>query len=348
MTRIAEARSLDPMSAIHPNQAGIRDPHPLFLFPNLPALGIFIPMNPIAHPSRRHFLKQLAATGAACAAWPLAPRLPAAQPTPRFACVAFSKPFQKLGPDETADLVAEVGWDGIECPVRKGGQIEPDRVEEDLPRLVEALARRGKRIEIMTTDITDANDPKTQRVLRAGAKLGIRHYRLAHLRYDPQRPIPEQLSAFRLRMKELETLNRELGVCGGYQNHSGSGYVGGPVWDIHEMIHDCDPRHLGTHFDIGHATVEGGYAWRTHARLMTPFFSAVYVKDFYWKKTGSNWQAEWRPLGEGMISREFFNLLKQSNFAGPISQHHEYPLGDKSAMIQSFKKDLIVLRQWLA
>lgn len=304
-------------------------------------------MNSIRLPSRRHFLQQLAATSAVCATWPLSPVLHAAGPASRFTCVAFSKPFQKIGFEETADLVAEVGWDGIECPVRKGGQVEPDRVEDDLPRLVEALAKRRKRVEIMTTDITDASDPKAERVLRTGAKLGIRHYRLAHLRYDPQRPIPEQIAVFRTRMKGLEQLNRELGLCAGYQNHSGSGYVGGPVWDIHEMIRGCDPRWMGTHFDIGHATVEGGYAWRTHAQLMSPSFSSVYVKDFYWKKTGVDWRVEWCPLGQGMISKVFFDQLKKSSFAGPVSQHHEYPLGDKSSMIQAFQKDLAVLRQWL-
>ena len=41
--------------------------------------------------------------------------------------------------DGQAELVAEVGWDGIECPVRSKGQVEPERVEEDLPKMVEAL-----------------------------------------------------------------------------------------------------------------------------------------------------------------------------------------------------------------
>src|SRR5438067_7531604 len=47
------------------------------------------------------------------------------------------------------------------------------------------------------------------------------------------------------------------------QNHSGNGYVGAAMWDIHEMIRDLDPRHMGVHFDIGHATVESGLSWPT-------------------------------------------------------------------------------------
>ena len=48
-----------------------------------------------------------------------------AAPEAKPACkiIGFSKPFQTDGPAETADIVAEVGWDGIECPVRPKGQI---------------------------------------------------------------------------------------------------------------------------------------------------------------------------------------------------------------------------------
>ena len=37
---------------------------------------------------------------------------------PRFPLIGFSKPFRKLGFDQAAKLVEQVGWDGIECPVR--------------------------------------------------------------------------------------------------------------------------------------------------------------------------------------------------------------------------------------
>jgi hypothetical protein len=40
--------------------------------------------------------------------------------------------------------------------------------------------------------------------------------------------------------------------------------------------------------------------------------------------------------------------LKNSAYAGPISQHHEYELGDVPAMTAYFKKDLAVLKTWLA
>src|SRR5690349_21511901 len=65
---------------------------------------------------------------------------------PRFPIIGFSKPFQKLTAEQTADLVAGVGWDGIECPVRAKGQIEPERVADDLPRFAEVL--RGRKLDV--------------------------------------------------------------------------------------------------------------------------------------------------------------------------------------------------------
>ena len=69
-------------------------------------------------------------------------------PKSRFPIIGFTKPFANLNAEETADLVAEVGWDGIDCPVRsKAGQIAPERVEDELPKLVEALKKRGSPLD---------------------------------------------------------------------------------------------------------------------------------------------------------------------------------------------------------
>ncbi len=296
--------------------------------------------------NRREFIGSLAVAAPGLVA--LAAAVPSSPTMSRFQIVAFSKAFQELNFEDTADLVAEVGWDGIECPVRRGGHVLPERVEDDLPRLVEALAKRGKTALHITTDILDATDPIQQRVLRTASKLGVRVYRLSWFQYRPGIPLPRQIAECRARLKDLAALNKELGLCGGYQNHSGAKNVGAPVWDIYQMLEGFDPKYLGICFDIGHATVEGGTAWALHARLMEPQFSAVYVKDFTWQKKSKDWQTEWCPLGEGMVSRSYFDWLTKSSYKGIISQHHEYPLGAIQERVQAFKKDLVTLKALLA
>jgi sugar phosphate isomerase/epimerase len=299
--------------------------------------------------SRRSFLARTVFSGAALALGgvEVAARAAESSDARRFEFVGFTKPFQKLNFEDTADLVAEVGWDGIECPVRANGQILPERVEEDLPRMVEALRKRKLRLAVMATDIVNTTNPLTEKVLRTAKKLGIGHYRLGFMHYRAEQEIPRQLEEIRSRMRDLAALNRELGMCGGIQNHSGRDNVGAPVWDVYELIKDLDPRYLSIFFDIGHATLEGGYSWPLNARLMQPYLGAVYVKDFYWQKGADGWKSRWCPLGEGMVQRQFFEALVKSPYHGVVCQHCEYEMGDGTERLAAMRKDLKTLRQLL-
>jgi hypothetical protein len=49
-----------------------------------------------------------------------------------------------------------------------------------------------------------------------------------------------------------------------------------------------------------------------------------------------------------MVNRQFFTALKKTNFQGPITQQFEYPLGTRNEMIAAMRRDLAVLREWLA
>ena len=297
--------------------------------------------------TRREFVTTTGAATAAVAAFP--PGLFAqGKAERRFQLIGFTKPFQNLNFEDTADTVAEIGWNGVECPVRPEGQIEPERAPDELPRLVAALKKRGKELTLMTTAITSVSQPHTEQLLRTAAKLGIRRYRLGFLKYDLARSIADQLAEIGARLRDLAAFNAELGLQAGFQNHSGRDQVGAPVWDLWTMIKDLDPSHMGVCFDIGHATIEGGLSHPIQARLVQRHFTAVFVKDFLWERTDNGWRERWVPLGDGMVEKSFFKWLKTTTFAGPISQHHEYEHGEGRPMIAKMQKDLKVLREWLA
>jgi sugar phosphate isomerase/epimerase len=301
--------------------------------------------------SRRQFLASSAATGAAFAIGqhPLSLAQSSSERSTRLKLIAFTKPFQEFSAGDTADFVADVGWDGVELPVRAKGQVEPERVEEDLPKFAEALRKRGRELTLIATDVKNPSQPFTQRVLRTAAKLGITRYRLGFWKYAKDQPIAKQLDEIRAELRDLAMLNKELGLTAGFQNHSGADYVGAPVWDIWRLIGDLDPRQVGVCFDIGHATIEGGYSWPTHARLMAPHYAAVYVKDFVWQKGAKGWESRWCPLGDGMVNKAFFATLRKSKWSGPISQHFEYRLPEgRKQLVAVMKKDLQVLREWIA
>lgn len=292
--------------------------------------------------SRRDFIASTAVAAAASAvAWPAA-----AASKRDFKIIAFTKPFRQLNAEKTADLVADVGWDGVELPVRaKDGQITPDRVDDELPKFVRALRQKDKEVSIVTTDITEANG-LAEKVLRAVAGQGVKRYRLGFFRYANDKAIPAQLAEIGARLRDLAALNKELGLQAGFQNHSGNGYVGAPIWDVWTMIHELDPKQIGYCFDIGHATLEAGESWPVNFRLAQPWLTAVFVKDFFWKKTEKGWKPSWCALGEGMISPTFFKMLRASSYDGPICQHHEYDLENDE--VGHYKRDLATLKSWLA
>jgi sugar phosphate isomerase/epimerase len=291
--------------------------------------------------SRRDFVGTIA-LGVAAASLPLR----GADALPKQKIITFSKPFRTLSAKETAALVADVGWDGLELPVRaKDTQFTPQQADELLPKFVEELrANGGREVTILTTDITQVT-PATEKLLRLAAKLGITRYRLGFFNYAKDKSIAAQLGEIAPRLRDLVALNKELGLRAGFQNHSGNGYVGAPIWDVWMMIRELDAQRIGFCYDIGHATLEGGLSWPTTFRLASDWLTAVFVKDFYWAKTAKGWGPKWCPLGEGMIDPKFFSMLKTSGYTGPICQHNEYVGGDDVA---HYKSDLATLRRWLA
>jgi sugar phosphate isomerase/epimerase len=260
----------------------------------------------------------------------------------------FTKPFQSLSFGDLARLCREAGYQGIEAPVRKGGHIEPERAEEELPKLVEALKAEGLECTILASSIGRADDPLARKTLNVASALGIRRYRLAHLKYDLNRPILPQIASLRPRFGELAALNRELKIQGLYQNHAGASYVGAPVWDLLQLLNGVDPAHLGVAYDIRHATVEGGTTWPLTWDVIAPHLGAVYIKDFRWdgRKIVNV------PLGEGIVDPKFFAMLKTRGFDGPISLHEEYIDHRDPALVprhrEAVRTDLVRLKKLLA
>src|SRR5688572_7957508 len=140
-------------------------------------------------------------------------RVSAADVEKKFEIIGFTKPFQELNHEQAAETVAAIGWDGIECPIRPKGQIEPDAAAEELPRLIDALKQHGKSLTVTTTGIKSANR-ESERLLRLFAKLGIKRYRLGSFSYTDKKPVTDQITEVAAALKDLAALNREVGITG--------------------------------------------------------------------------------------------------------------------------------------
>jgi sugar phosphate isomerase/epimerase len=259
--------------------------------------------------------------------------------------LAFVKPFSKMPYDRLAETIAKLGFDGIEATVRSGGQVNPDRVEEELPRLCEALDKAKLRATIMTCGINNLKQPNAEKILTTAAKCGIQYYRPAYYRYDLKRPIADQIAEVRPQLAELAAFNRQHKLTMVYQNHSGPTNFGASLWDLYSVIQDMAPSEIGVALDIAHTTIESGLSWPVECRLMRSHMSALFVKDFRWNER----KVQWAPLGQGMVDPRFYSYFRETNFSGPISLHVEYINDNDSDHIEqyiaAFGKDIVKLKE---
>jgi L-ribulose-5-phosphate 3-epimerase len=288
-------------------------------------------------------------------------------------CV-FSKHFQWTNVQEAASIARDIGFDGVDLTVRSGGHVLPERVQADLPKAVETVRKAGLEVPMITTEITSVTTPHAAEILSTASKLGIHHYRWGGLTYDAHQDIADQLNQLKPQMKMLADLNQEHRVCGMYHTHSGPGMIGGPIWDLWTMFQTLNPQWIGVNYDIGHATVEGGYGgWIASSRLVKNSMRGIALKDFSWGRNEKSsthqdpydkslgiegaWVPHWCAMGQGMVNfAGFFAIVKQNRFSGPVQLHFEYPglggaeNGDKTLripkpeLISAMRRDLTYTR----
>lgn len=268
----------------------------------------------------------------------------AAQKKLRWEFCTFTKPIQDLDFDESSRVVADAGYDGVESPVRPGGHVVPERVQDDLPRLDAALKNHGLSFTLLTSGINEVSKAQsTEKVLRTAASLGVKRFRMAYYKYDLSRPIYPQLADFKAKLEDLIALTDEIGIKPLYQNHSGKNYFGAPIWDLYEVFQDYRPEQIGVAFDIGHATVEGAKAWPLNFALIRPYIDMIYIKEPQWQDN----KLGWGPIGEGCLDQGFFKVLKSGDFNGPISVHVEYLGRRLPEVIPALKQNLSTVHKYL-
>ena len=263
-------------------------------------------------------------------------------PRTRWPIGLVSRHVQWTDVDTALEVARACGFEAIEWNVRAGAHVLPERVEKDLPRVVEATRKAGLGVTMITTSIQDAASPHAEAIIATAAGLGIRVYRGGqYFRYDYAKDVKAQLEALKPRVAGLQKLNQKYGSAVAYHTHSSRGIIGGNIWDFWTVIRDFDPKLIGLNYDIGHATARGGFGWIDGALLVGDRMRAIAIKDFLWTKghedvdaplraneppeARTGWGVEWVPLGQGMVAfPQFFALLRRISFDGPLNLHFEH------------------------
>ncbi|OGV60969.1 MAG: hypothetical protein A2283_09970 [Lentisphaerae bacterium RIFOXYA12_FULL_48_11] len=299
--------------------------------------------------TRRQFLGTAGAT-ILCSS--LSPKLHAEPMTNPIA--VFSKVYQelKLNFEQSAEVTAEAGLDGIDCSVRPGGEILPERAADDMPLYAEALAKHKVRMLLLTTGILEVKSPNAEKILRTAKKLGIKYYRIGYWQHKPETPKNVLVDNVKAQLKDLSAMNREIGVCALFQNHAAGKnkakpYAGGDLNEMYDIMKDLDPQNMGVAFDLGHAIRTHGDEWPSHFEKLKSHIKIAYIKDV---KRDEGFV----PFGQGEFGgTDFFSRLKKMNYNEPFSMHIEFEWAEKGkpktreALVNTLSESRQMLRKWM-
>ena len=256
------------------------------------------------------------------------------------------------------ETLAMAGADSLDLTVRPQGKVEPARVKDDLPKLVEIARKAGLRTDMMVTAIEKPDQHYTKEILETAAELGVKHYRTAWFKYDLKKPVVQSQLEFAEQLRLLSQLNQLIGIQGGYQNHSGASF-GSPVWDLWSALKELPVKWMGAQYDVRHAVVEGANSWIIGLNLIKGNISSLAIKDFKWEINDGKASVVSVPLGEGLIDFDlYFKTIKELSIVAPVTLHVEYPLLNaeeekqsliekQKIMVPKIRHDIDFLRSYL-
>jgi L-ribulose-5-phosphate 3-epimerase len=244
----------------------------------------------------------------------------------------FSKHLQKLPLAEQARGLKAAGYSFFDLPVRRGGQVDPERVEEDLPKALEVIRGEGMGIGMISTDLTDATAPVARKVLETAKRLGIAYYKLGYYKYAGFGTLRKARDEVKAMVRGMAQLSADVGIHGGFHNHSGM-MIGASCWDVDYLLAGTDPKWIGSYYDPVHALVEGGNrGWLMSTDLLADRITMLGAKDFRWIDSLDHYPATRRngwilcSFQEGTVPwPEVMSCLKRIRFDGPVSIHSGYP-----------------------
>lgn len=307
--------------------------------------------------NRREFISTMAAAGTALMS--VDAFSVQGQQASNYPIRLFSKPIDAYDFSFMCEVTSRCGIGGFDMTVRPGGKIEPAKVETDIPKLVEECKKYNLAFDMMVTGILSASDPFTERILKTASSSGIRFYRFGWADYDLKAGIMESVKKYHQELVKLTDINKKYRIAGSYQNHAGP-RLGGPVWDLYELLRDLPREFTGSQYDVRHAMVEGTNTWLLGMRLIADKINTLAIKDFTWQTVKGKPEAVTVPMGEGMVNWDsFFTIVKELKIQAPLTLHIEYPLLEngeeklalkqqQDIIVRKIKKDTDFLKSYLA
>lgn len=253
----------------------------------------------------------------------------------------FSKPW-KLPAKDLACTIREMGFDGIELPVRPGFQVEPDRIAQDLPEAARIFRDHGVKIAGV------AAEPDVQTIRALGAA-GVPLLRVL-VKVPDGASYMKTMDEAIAHIESLVPVLDEAGVILGIQNHCDREVSS--TMGLRYLVHRFAPRHVGAVLDIGHCGLAGETP-DLALDMIESHLCLVNFKNAFRYRTNSpeapkaEWAIRWSTGPQGLADwQATAEELKKRHYTGDICLTAEYePDADVESLI---REDLVYAKSLFA
>lgn len=227
--------------------------------------------------------------------------------------------------EESAELVAEIGYEGIEWTVDyekavwdgvSKWHISTDNLEETARAAREASEKNGLTIAGLGTRCDCFDEDCIRRNMEAAKLVGAPAMRVMAPRYDGSVHYDELFEKARQAYVEIEELARDAGVRALVELHHG--LITPSASAARRLVEGRDPDCVAVMFDPGNMIREGMENWRMGLQILGPYLKHVHVKDAKWVRTDQGqWTVENASLAEGVVDwQEVIEALKSVGYDG--------------------------------
>ncbi len=260
---------------------------------------------------------------------------------PEYEFSVFTKPW-KDPIDALGAKIKDMGFDGIELPVRPGYQVAPEKVEKDLPVTTRALADLGLKIHSVAGTVDEPT-------MAACAESGIPMIRICvqipeganYLDFEAQQ---------RKEWDQLVPLLDKYKVTIGVQNHCDRWVTN--AMGLRTLLEGYDPAHIAAVWDPAHNALNGE-PMDLALDIIESKICMVNLKNAFWKQINgpeaeyAQWRPYWTTGRNGMAPWSFVaQELKRRSWSGPLCLTAEY--SDEPSVDRLAREDIAYAKQLFA
>ncbi len=258
----------------------------------------------------------------------------------------FSKMLMEFSPEEVAEKLQDLGYDGVEWRVHEEGHITLDEVAkkaEDVGRITKS---HNLEIVNLLTYLLVENTRKMEEVFEAAEGIGCSKVRLWPPDYDPKVGYWELYNRGQRGMEKALKLAEKYNIRVLFEIHWGT--IISSVSSAYRWVERFDPKRVGVIFDAANMITEGREDWKLGLDILGDYLALVHCKNAAWflKKEGQRKRWDWGyvPLDEGIVDwEEVISIIRQRGYDGYLSNedHSDIPVSQKLEKNLDYLKKIV-------